>query len=330
FKKSAYSCYIPHLPVKAFKLLSLPYLFLSCAISSLWSVLSSCLKSNFLDQLLTMQAISSRKRLREEKGSFSGKRCLRMDTADIMMDEASLVALAIMREARRSDNSDTSPAAENFDEDSPEVPAAGTLAGQKLGGPQYPTRGQRAVSWSGRPISVHPVSVPQSSRPLPRLSNLSMLELQHQFVLLGSLEQELLAELRSARLEHDARIALLGGGLGPSGQIAANIVLNAQSTFHTSQRGFLQQQQHVLARPPAFPSASDAIPPAASAGGEALASSSREAMPPPPPRARRGPRQANLNRLVRTETQDGVAATHVATAAGPTGTGSTGMDPGSL
>ncbi|GLI62838.1 hypothetical protein VaNZ11_005408, partial [Volvox africanus] len=298
-------------------------------LSSLRSVLSSYLYSNLIDQLLTMQTISSRKRLREEKGSFSGKRCLRRDTADIMMDGASLVALAIMREARRSDNSDTSPAAENFDEDSPEVPAAGTVAGQKLGVPQYPLYGQRAVSWSGRPISVHPVSVAPSSRSLPRLGNLSMLELQQQLMLLGSLEQELLAELRSARREHDARVALLGGGLGPSNKIAANAVLNAQSTFH-SQRGILQQQQEALARTPAFASASDAIPLSALAGSEALASSSREAMPPPPPRARRGPRQANLGRLARPETQDGVAAAQAAAAAGPTGTGSTGVVLGSL
>ncbi|GIL69073.1 hypothetical protein Vretimale_17357 [Volvox reticuliferus] len=272
-----------------------------------------------------MQAISSRKRLREEKGSFPGKRCLRMDTADIMMDEASLVAIALMREARRSDNSDTSPAAENFDEDSPEVPAAGAVAGQKLGVPQHPLRGQMAVSLSGRPFSVHPVPVAHSSHSLPGLGKLSMLELQHQLVLLGSLEQELLGELRSARREYDVRVALLGGGLGPIGRITADLVPNAPSTIHALQRGILQQQQRALARSPAFASASDAIPLAASAGGEAPASSSREAMPPPPPRARRGPRQANLDQVVRAETQECVAAT----AAGPTGTVNTGAIPGS-
>lgn len=199
-----------------------------------------------------------------------------------MLEDNLFNSMMEMREARRSDNSDTIPASQNVDEDAPEVPARGLSWRRKVGQGHAHIPIHRDDSWTGRKsASTKPgVETRQLVLPTP-LNKFSSVDLQHQLVQLDVLEQELLSELRCARRDYDARISqLCSGHFNGSGPVTT---LTQKSLLNMLPENIPHQHQ------PLWPAAAaDAsLYHTASPGPDPLAASSAVcigAMPPPPPR----------------------------------------------
>ncbi|GLC57743.1 hypothetical protein PLESTB_001384600 [Pleodorina starrii] len=255
------------------------------------------------------------KRPRDKNGSFPPRSVVARTCSNELNVRNSLDIVLGLRVARRSDNSDTIPRQSVVETDVDELPVNGATSEHRTVTVQcsLPLPSYQGIA-PLEEISFVPTTTKPSTNLAPhtihatRLDNLSAVELQHELILLDALEQELLRDLRSARQEHDARVAKLttiGSSFGKPAATALSTVASAaaSATLPIATAPLLQQLNSLLHQPCAL-AAPTSRPTAilkeqcaqqhkrqrlAASAAEALccprgACAEAGAMPPPPPR----------------------------------------------